>query len=155
MIQLAENDIRDLTSLVTTSVLGLEAEAAPVLSSIGTDGSVTACVHIGGDWEGAIAVSCSTALARRVASQMFEIPEQQVALAEIKDALGELGNMIGGSVKGLLPGSCRLSLPMVAEGRDYSLSVPGTVRMHELWSACAGEPLLVRVLRRARVSDLA
>ena len=39
----------------------------------------------------------------------------------MRDAVGELANMVGGNIKALMPGSCQLSLPTVAEGRSEAL----------------------------------
>jgi len=67
---------------------------------------------------------------------------------EVTDALGELANMIGGNVKALLPEPCRISLPAVADGMDYRLSVPGARPVTAVTWSCESEPLMVRLLER-------
>ena len=68
---------------------------------------------------------CPLALARTLTAQMFQA-DRQPDLDEVRDALGELANMLGGNVKALLPAPSRISLPAVAVGSDYELSVVGT-----------------------------
>jgi len=44
----------------------------------------------------------------------------------VKDAIGEICNMLAGAWKGKVPGlsaNCGLSVPAVISGRDYSLHV--------------------------------
>jgi hypothetical protein len=41
----------------------------------------------------------------------------------VRDAAGELANMVGGSVKALCAHASRLSLPTVAIGRDFEFSL--------------------------------
>jgi chemotaxis protein CheX len=55
-------------------------------------------------------------MARVLAARMMGIPSPSPE--DLMDAVGELGNIIGGNVKSLLRHSCRLSLPSaeVAEG---------------------------------------
>ena len=45
------------------------------------------------------------------------------------DALGEVGNMAGGAVKGMLDGEKSLGLPTVGEGIDFVMVVPNTTEV--------------------------
>lgn len=108
----------------------------------------TGCVQITGAWEGAVTVHCSEALAKVLTAAMFMIDPQDTTPEEVTDALGELANMVGGNVKALLPEPCRISLPAVADGMDYRLSVPGARPVTAVTWTCGGEPLMVRLLER-------
>jgi chemotaxis protein CheX len=110
--------------------------------------TMTGCVQITGAWEGAVTVHCSAELAKALTAAMFMVDPQDTTPEEISDALGELANMVGGNVKALLPEPCRISLPTVADGMDYRLSVPGTRPVTAITWTCAGEPLMVRLLER-------
>ena len=106
-------------------MLGIElADANGALAHLGEDRTLTGCVQITGDWAGAVTVRCPTTLAHTFASVMFDCPVDTLGVDEVRDALGELTNMTGGSVKGLVPGSCQLGIPAVAEGLDYTLVIP-------------------------------
>ena len=87
--------------------------------------TMTGCVHISGDWQGSVIVEVSAAHAQRAAEAMFAADEGSLSPEEIGDALGELTNMVGGNLKGLLPAPSKLSLPSVASGQSYSVRVPG------------------------------
>ena len=110
--------------------------------------TVTGCVQITGAWEGAVTVHCSAELARRLTAAMFMVDPADTTPEEVTDALGELANMVGGNVKALLPEPCRLSLPAVADGMDYRLSVPGARPLTAVTWTCEGEPMMVRLLER-------
>jgi chemotaxis protein CheX len=86
--------------------------------------TMTGCVQITGDWAGAVTVRCGTDLAREFAGAMFACEPEDLGEDEVRDALGELTNMTGGSVKSLVPGECHLGIPAVAEGLDYTLDIP-------------------------------
>jgi len=43
----------------------------------------------------------------------------------VRDALGELANMLAGNLKSVLPSGVVLSMPSVIEGSDYSLRICG------------------------------
>jgi chemotaxis protein CheX len=125
--------------------------AAMTSSSPGTR-TFTGCVQITGAWEGAVTVHCSEALARQLTAAMFMVDPGDTTPEEVSDALGELANMVGGNVKALLPDPCRISLPAVADGMDYRLSVPGARPVTAVTWTCLGEPLMVRLLER-RTAD--
>jgi len=113
-----------------------------------TDATVTSVVHIDGAWHGAVVLRCPMALATTLTSAMFQTAEP--GTDDIRDALGELANMTAGNVKALLPEPCGISLPTVAFGLDYQLDVVGTVAIATANFTCAGQLLVVTLLRRSR-----
>ena len=72
-------------------------------------------IQIVGAWRGAVVLSCSLEYARSMAAGMFGAEPDTLSAADVNDALGELGNVIGGNLKQLLPSPCHLSLPAVRE----------------------------------------
>jgi chemotaxis protein CheX len=106
-------------------------------------------VQISGAWEGAVAVQCAEPLARQAAQVMFGLDAALVSVAELQDVLGELTNMTGGNIKALLPEPCRLGLPVVIEGADYRLRLPGSTTMHRARFRANGELIVVTMLERA------
>lgn len=145
-----EPELTEITERVWTSLL-----EAPLLPrqpgqpgpAAGTR-TITGCVQITGAWEGAVTVHCSLQLAKALTAAMFMVDPEDTTPEEISDALGELANMVGGNVKALLPEPCRISLPAVADGMDYRLSVPGARPVTAVTWTCSGEPLMVRLLER-------
>lgn len=112
--------------------------------------TLTGCVQLTGDFEGAVLLDCTGEVARHVAGVMFEEQPDALSIAEVQDALGELTNMVAGNIKPLLSGSSRLSLPSVVEGADYTLIVPGSRALLQVGLQCEGEPLLVTLAERSK-----
>jgi CheY-specific phosphatase CheX len=141
-----QGDIIEIARSILESMfdLPLDEAATPTLDLRST---VTGCVHIDGAWNGAVILQCPMVLATRLTVEMFQGPSSPEA-EEVRDAIGELTNMLAGNVKGLLPEPCRISLPAVALGSDYRFSVVGTVTVASVPFSCAGHPLVVTLLQR-------
>jgi chemotaxis protein CheX len=119
---ISESDVRQLTTEIWRGMLQIELAPSEVASRRGA--GIGACVQITGAWEGAVRVDCSLNLARLATSRFLATEPEQVGIDQIRDAIGELANMSAGIVKPLLPKPCQLSLPSVADGSDYTLTVP-------------------------------
>jgi chemotaxis protein CheX len=126
-----------ITTNCTVCPDGLAAATGNVLSMLlegcedwaqdaGSD-AVTAAIAIVGDHPAALLITCSQEFASVLASAMFGMDVADLADDEISDALGELANMVGGSVKAMLEGSWQLGLPTVSPGTGTGLVVPGGV----------------------------
>jgi chemotaxis protein CheX len=101
------------------------------------DESVTAVVGFGGILSGACVFRLSRSTALRLAMQMTGIEFSEID-DTVKDAIGELCNMLAGSWKGRVPdlaANCGLSVPAVISGRDYVLHVQAPeFQLHHLYS---------------------
>ncbi len=103
------------------------------------------CVAVTGEWQGCVRLACPTQLARMAASAMFDLPAEKLTDDEVADALGELTNMIGGNIKGLLPGPSCLSMPTVTIGASDTVRTPHAVPVNTVSLTCEGLPLTVTV----------
>jgi CheY-specific phosphatase CheX len=142
-----DDDIKDIARTIWSTLFELpleDADAAP----LGPESIVTSCVQIDGAWQGAVVLQCPLTLARTLTAAMFQA-DAAPELDEVHDALGELANMLGGNVKALLPGPSRISLPAVAVGSDYHMSVVGTNAVTSLAFTCDGHPLRVTLLQQS------
>lgn len=86
---------------------------------------VTAVVGYGGLFSGACIFRCGGQAAREIAGRMAGMSFDEVD-DTVKDAVGEICNMLAGSWKGKVPelaAHCGLSVPAVITGRDYNLHV--------------------------------
>ena len=142
-----ESDVREITSMVWSSLFDFRLERAGTTSTEKAP-AVTGFLSIDGAWNGAVMLRCAMPLATTLTEAMFQGPEDPT-FADISDAVGELTNMIAGNVKALLPSPCNLSLPAVALGSDYALSVLGTTVLAQVSFVCEGQPLMVTVLQRS------
>jgi chemotaxis protein CheX len=87
-----------------------------------------ASVQIVGDWQGAVRLDIDYELARRACANLTGVEADTLSAQDVRDAAGELANMLGGSVKALCAHNSRLSLPTVAIGRNFEFSLcQGTV----------------------------
>jgi chemotaxis protein CheX len=127
---------------IWATILDLELEPIDSESLPAETRVLTGCVQITGDWDGAVTLECSEALARRASAIMFGLDETDLSDEDLHDTVGELTNMTAGNVKATLAGSCSLSLPSVTSGPEHRVSIPGTRVLERLAFAC-GEHLLV------------
>jgi chemotaxis protein CheX len=105
---------------------------------------VLGTITISGQWRGSVTLGCTPNLARNAAAAMFGKAPAETDADEIRDALGELTNMVGGNFKTLLEGDCRLSVPDVKGAVPYGEIVPPAV--DHLWFECAGGVVILSVL---------
>ena len=105
--------------------------------------SITGMVGFAGTYSGVISIHCPVALALKITSNMLGIDCDEVN-EDLNDAIGEIANMLGGSVKQVLSKGgldVKLSIPTVISGEDYTVNslsdndcvvVPFTVEDHTL-----------------------
>lgn len=87
--------------------------------------SVTAVVGFGGLLSGACVLSSGRTAALEIAAHMTGMEFKEID-DTVKDAIGEICNMLAGTWKGKVPdlaANCGLSVPAVITGQDYRLHV--------------------------------
>jgi chemotaxis protein CheX len=148
-MELTNVDIERIAADIWAAILGFELTPHHGLKVYEPEERVvTGHVQITGDWEGAVSVQLPQSLALRAAGAMFAMEPDEVADEEVVDTVGELANMTGGNVKSTLAGSCQLSLPSVTSGRDYHVSLPGTVVRQQVGLDCDGDLVVVTLHER-------
>jgi CheY-specific phosphatase CheX len=140
-----DTDIEDITKTIWATLLELPLRVEGE-SRLGSESLVTACVQVVGAWTGAVILQSPMTLARTLADQMFQ-SDRPLTLDEVRDALGELANMIAGNVKASFPGPSRISLPTVAAGNDYQFDVVDGSEVSTVFFSCNGEPLRVTLFQ--------
>lgn len=107
-------------------------------------GVLQAQVALAGDWAGSVRLGCSPATAASLARTMLGARDgDPVPDADVHDAVGELANVVGGNVKGMLPGTTSLGLPQVLSAAGTATpDVAGDVRLVVQWH---GDPVVVDV----------
>ena len=134
---------------ITQNVLGTMLELAPLPedhpSQERGSAAFTGCIQISGQWQGAVVLQGTPALGRLFAARFFELAEEEVTEADLCDAIAELTNMIGGNIKGQVPGPSYLSIPSVTTGCDFDFHLPGSTVIAEVPATCAGEVLIIRL----------
>jgi chemotaxis protein CheX len=87
--------------------------------------SVTAVVGFGGALSGACVFRTGGTASLKIAARMTGMEFEEID-DTVKDAIGEICNMLAGSWKGKVPqlsANCGLSVPAVITGRNYRLHV--------------------------------
>jgi chemotaxis protein CheX len=144
----AAGELREIVEQVFWSYLdgGIVAVPGPDHPAC-YSGHVLGCVSISGSWSGHVFVACTSGGACKIASGMFQLGDGEVTTAEVADALGELTNMVGGAVKGMLGAGAVLSLPQVVLDGSALIS-PETTRMVTVHAQWKDEPLEFSVWER-------
>ena len=145
-----EADIEDITQTIWGTLFDLPLSGARA-SPLGPEALLTGCVQIVGGWRGAVMLQCPMSLAVTLTEQMFRSGSAP-SVDDVRDALGELTNVIGGNVKALFPGPSQLSLPAVAVGSDYDLGVVDASAVTVAFT-CDGQPLTVTLFEGGRNGD--
>jgi chemotaxis protein CheX len=140
-------ELKVITEQVWTSYLdadgGRPLKIGPAPS---TPTGMSGAVSITGDWNGHVVVECSMAAARLATSAMVGTDVSEVSDEDVSDVLGELANVIGGGVKGLLASACALSLPHVVTSPGARRAWPAVAEVCRLEASWLDEPVVVSVL---------
>lgn len=104
--------------------LMLGGDVASVTEPVCSQGlDVTSMVGLAGSMCGILTLRCSAKSAALVASKMLGV-DATTANPQMLDAIGEVCNMVAGNFKNKIAGmgdGCKLSVPTVITGEDYSL----------------------------------
>ena len=110
-----EDVVTEITGSVWRAFLPESDEIIPV-AMVPSETSLTGTVSISGQWNGLVSLTFSSVAAARAAALMFDAEVEEISPADVHDAVGELVNIVGGNLKGMLPSPTGLSLPSVTEG---------------------------------------
>jgi chemotaxis protein CheX len=138
--------IGQIVESVWQQVLDLPIEGELPVDEAAQTPDISVCVHITGAWNGAVVLSLNERFATHAAARLFAIGDANVTWADIQDGMAELGHIIAGNLKSLLPGPSALSLPTVARGYQHQLSVRRTKVVADYSFTSGHQPLRVVVL---------
>jgi chemotaxis protein CheX len=110
---------------------------------------ITGSVRISGAWEGRVVMCVPFSLARECGAHMHGRVAAALADDDVRDAWGELVNVVGGNLKALLPSPSQLALPEVRDATTWTWVELGYVGLNEITFACLGERIRLTLLRRA------
>jgi chemotaxis protein CheX len=123
-IECYQTDLSSIVVEVFRTMLNLEVEPQKN-SELTTSGWVTAAVHLAGEWKGVILFQIRPELACALCARLTQVDSPPSFDDNVRDAMGELVNMIAGNLKSVLSSGVVLSMPMVVEGSDYALRICG------------------------------
>ncbi|MFT5441724.1 MAG: chemotaxis protein CheX [Myxococcota bacterium] len=146
-----ENEITEFVECIWDTTLRFPISRSEVVGPCGIDAKepfYTGIVQITGAWSGTVVLQLDESVATMAAAAMLGLPLVQIEVEEAEDVLGELANMVAGSIKALLPGPSSLTLPIIAKGTEYAISMPGSKVVSEVGFKCDGAPVIVRLLEK-------
>jgi CheY-specific phosphatase CheX len=146
-----DNQIRSIVRDVWSTQLGLSIEDLPGAPSIADAATITAAIHITGDFRGGIRLECSRSLVRGAASIMFDQPAETLTREDEIDVVGELANVVAGNIKALIPGNNSLSLPTIVEGSDYQVSTVDVKTTDDYGFSHDGEAMILTFVEHGSV----
>jgi chemotaxis protein CheX len=125
-------EVEQIVQTVFSTMLKIDVARVPEGIPPNQD-TLVASIQITGDWNGCVVLGLCPAASRAAAAEMFQIPIDDVTVADQQDVAGELANMIGGNFKSLLPGSSKLSLPTVVCGQEFGLRIHDAELLDDIW----------------------
>lgn len=109
---------------VFSKMMGMSCTPAPGSAGGAEEwGRISAVVGLAGAISGSLVLHSGSEAAMRIAEQMTGVAPEGVD-ALVRDAMGEVGNMVAGAWKGADPrlaSGCLLSTPTVVAGTSYEL----------------------------------
>ncbi len=143
-------DIVTITQNILSTMLKLDAVPGELDRTELPSDRVTGCIQISGEWQGAVVIQSSSALAKAFASRLLETNIDALSDADIQDAFAEMTNMIGGNVKGQVPCPSFLSIPSVTTGHDFDFHLSGATVIRDVTLDCNGEILRIMMCEEDR-----
>ncbi|MEO0600251.1 MAG: chemotaxis protein CheX [Myxococcota bacterium] len=133
-------EIEDLDACVVEATCGLfeqmiGAEPIPAPPPPAAPPGYGAIITIGAPSPLRLHIVMPEAMVREVAMAVFALPDQEIGDPECRDLLGEMVNIVGGSLKGMFDDATSLSLPTTfATTTKYQASDDS----HQYWFAFRG-----------------
>jgi len=144
-MDLATSDICEVVRNVWDCVLGLPVVPAAPHVEWQADERLLGAISISGEWTGVIVLQASRAAAFEAARRMFPDEAEQLSEVDIRDALAELTNIVGGNIKSLVPGPSSLALPGVTTGDNVDLRLLHASLICEPLFLAAGHPVRIAI----------
>lgn len=112
------DELRQMTEDCLVGMLQLPFDARSPETPMDPSDLLHASIEIRGAASREFRVICSKSLAQRIAQAMFCAEIDALSAQDVRDALAEVANVIGGNVKSAMNEECQLGLPKVEEESD-------------------------------------
>jgi chemotaxis protein CheX len=143
---IAEDQLWELVESIWGAMLGLPVLRNPHDGLTQGERASIARIDIRGAFCGSVIFLTTEQFARRAAATMLALSECSVAPDDTEDTIVELCNILGGGIKGLLPGPSSLTLPsLILNGSPAARLLHAPV-IASLCFTCDEQPLEVRVI---------
>lgn len=143
-VMFTEDVVTEIASSVWRAFLSESDDIIP-FPTAPSHASLTGTVFISGKWNGLVSLTCSSVAAVRAAALMFAAEVEEVNPGDVLDAVGELVNIVGGNLKGMLPSPTGLSLPSVTDGALHIDTRAGAELLVDVQLSWMDEPVHVAI----------
>ncbi len=144
-IERVQEQIPAIVVDVFLAMLGVPVTAHPS-PQVAREEIVTGSVFIAGSWKGGVSIEMDIGHAIQLTKCLNSSARPDGFDDDVRDAIGELANMIGGNVKASLPGGGHLSVPSVVRGPGYSMRMRGVAEITSFGFSTKWGPFWVRVI---------
>jgi chemotaxis protein CheX len=142
---LLENEqLRELVESVVGALLGMSVLRADNQPELDRSVLFEVNVPIQGESASVVQLHTTEGFARRATATMFRLPVSSVSPEDIRDSLSEIGNILGGNIKGILPGVNSLGLPLVSRSTNRTAQLPDPIIAGSF--LCDGEPFELELI---------
>lgn len=148
MVVLRTKIIESTAEIFSTMVMmevAVEEEPPPAVRPL-TD-TISGIIGLAGTHKGILAIHLPNPVALAITASFLGLEVEEIN-EDVEDAVGELANMLGGSVKAILSEKGRdidLSLPTTIAGKDYHFQPAKEVEMIVTSFACAAGTFTVEL----------
>ncbi len=111
-----ESEIFNGTQDVFSTMLGMELERQPFTGQDFIKSNLTSMIGLGGGIRGAVAIHCPAAVAMAITAGFLGTEVDELD-EDVKDAIGEIANMVAGNLK----------VSYAANGMNIELAIPTSV----------------------------
>lgn len=125
-VDLSVETVVEVVQTIFSTMIDLEARPTKA-AGLPQGSRVTSSVYLEGSWNGAVSVECGLKDASFLAGKFLAVDPPESFDDDVRDAMGELANVIGGNLKATMGTDVRLSMPSVIHGSDYQVNVCGSV----------------------------
>jgi len=114
--------VKESTERIFQSMVFIDVDGEIATSDLNIPGQhMTAMVGITGAWVGLASIHCSEPFAKRISAAMMGIEQDILSSEDVRDALGEVANMIAGDVK------AKISETLPQNEQIFEQSVPSVI----------------------------
>lgn len=145
-LEIQPSELAQIVESVFSTMMNLEVGEG-VTPWISSPDRITSAVHLTGDWNGAVILECDRVQACRLSGRFLSMDPPDQVDDDVRDVLGELGNMIGGNLKCVLTSGIRISMPTVTDGDHQRQYICGSEVLNRVALQCAEGPFWIIVLR--------
>ena len=137
-------DVYQFTESVFISMLGVDVQQGD--TDLPPIELISGAIYYAGPWKGAALLQCDPQAAYEFTSRLMNVPPPASFDDDVRDAIGEITNIIAGNLKPLLPHGVVLSMPSVVQGPPSALRICGDAPLLRLPFTSAAGPFWVTIV---------